>query len=273
MEKDYTIALLIDCDNLSADYYEIILNELSEIGNIRYKRAYADFSDLKNKSWSELCMKRGIVPIHTFTPVKNKNTSDMLIAIDAMDLFYTGDIDAFCLATSDSDFCRLGQRLIEGGMHIIIAGKEQSHISLNNSCDKFLMLDKLKESLQANNKIDKNKEGNSQKTKKSNAKSATASAQKSKADESSTNKEEKVSAPSLSVLKEKIADYIGKTKHYDNGWANYNEVVILLEKEYPQFNHKIYNAKNKQAFFKELIGCSMKTEGTTCKISMSKQDK
>ena len=38
MEKDYTIALLIDCDNLSTDYYEIILNELSELGNIRYKR-------------------------------------------------------------------------------------------------------------------------------------------------------------------------------------------------------------------------------------------
>ncbi len=268
MEKDYTIALLIDCDNLSADYYEIILNELSELGNIRYKRAYGDFSNSKNKSWSELCIERAIVPIHTFAPVKKKNTSDMLIAIEAMDLFYKGDIDAFCLATSDSDFCRLGQRLIEGGMYVVIAGKEQSHISLSNSCDRFLMLDKLKESLDASKQKDKKKGNNSQVSKNSNKK--TTSTKETKSEKSNVNDEEKVSAPTLEELKSKIANYIGKTKHYDNGWANYNEVVILLEKEYPQFNYKIYNANNKQEFFKELIGCNMKTEGTTCRISMAK---
>ena len=270
MEKDYTIALLIDCDNLSTDYYEIILNELSELGNIRYKRAYGDFSNSKNKSWSELCIERAIVPIHTFAPVKKKNTSDMLIAIEAMDLLYKGDVDAFCLATSDSDFCRLGQRLIEGGMYVVIACKEQSHISLSNSCDRFLMLDKLKESLDASKETEKKEEIDSEVAKNSNTTNASTQTTKSKPEKSSVNNEEKVSAPTLEELKSKIANYIGKTKHYDNGWANYNEVVILLEKEYKQFNCKIYNAKNKKEFFKELIGCKMKTEGSTCRISMEK---
>ena len=39
--KDRTIALLIDSDNVSAKYFSIILDELSQYGKVTYRRLYA----------------------------------------------------------------------------------------------------------------------------------------------------------------------------------------------------------------------------------------
>ncbi len=273
MDKDLTIALLIDCDNLSTSYYDIILDELSELGQVRYKRAYADFSNKTNSSWSNLAISKGIMPVHAFTPVKGKNTADMSIAIDAMDLHHDSEVDAFCLATSDSDFCRLAQRLKEGGEYVIIAGKENSHESLSNSCHKFIMLDKLKKILDEQKaktvkpvKLDKTK------------KIATKAAPKSSAKRTVKDEEEvmvapekddqNVLAPQKDELRNKVAEYMEKSKNYNEGWANYSEIINMLEKQYPQFNYKIYGARGKQDFFVSTLGCVIKTVDTTCKISM-----
>ena len=35
----------------------------------------------------------------------------MTMVIDAMDILYSGNVDGFCLVTSDSDFTRLAMRL------------------------------------------------------------------------------------------------------------------------------------------------------------------
>ncbi len=276
MDKDLTIALLIDCDNLSTGYYDIILDELSELGQVRYKRAYADFSDVRNNSWSKLATSKGIMPVHAFTPVKGKNTADMSIAIDAMDLHHRHEVDAFCLATSDSDFCRLAQRLKEGGEYVVIAGKENSHESLSNSCHKFLMLDKLKKSLDDQktkftkpkaDKIEKvekiEKSGKAKKT--ATAKIAVKVAPKLVVAEE---KDENVAAPQKDELRSKVAEYMQKSKNYSDGWAHYSEIINMLEKQYPQFNYKIYGARGKQDFFIATLGCFIKTVDTTCLISM-----
>ena len=264
MDKDLTIALLIDCDNLSTGYYDIILDELSELGQVRYKRAYADFSDVRNNSWSKLATSKGIMPVHAFTPVKGKNTADMSIAIDAMDLHHRHEVDAFCLATSDSDFCRLAQRLKEGGEYIVIAGKENSHESLSNSCHKFLMLDKLKKSL--DDQKAKNSKPKAEKAKKATSpKAPVKSAPKVAVVEE---KDENVSAPQKEELRSKVAEYMQKSKNYSDGWAHYSEIINMLEKQYPQFNYKIYGAHGKQDFFISTLGCFIKTVDTTCLISM-----
>lgn len=128
--------------------------------------------------------------------------------------------------------------------------------SLSNSCNKFIILDKLESVTEKNTSNEKNKVNSKQKTKTNEVEN--------------DNKiiENEVEIPSLEKLKIKIKKYILETNHYNNGWAYYNEVIILLENEYPQFNYKIYGASGKKKFFEENVGCKMKTSKTTCLISM-----
>ena len=53
--KDRTIALLIDSDNISSDYFSIILDELSQYGKVTYRRLYGDFTNPKPMDGSRFC--------------------------------------------------------------------------------------------------------------------------------------------------------------------------------------------------------------------------
>lgn len=44
LDKDKRFALLIDADNVSAKYIDLILDELSKYGNVTYKRIYGDWT-------------------------------------------------------------------------------------------------------------------------------------------------------------------------------------------------------------------------------------
>ena len=255
LNKEYTFALLIDSDNLSTDYYDIIINEIEELGQIRYKRIYGNF--IPTNPWSQYAMQKGITPIQAFVPVKGKNATDMVMAIDCMDLFYSDTVDAFCLATSDSDFSRLAQRLKEGGKYVVIAGKEQSPEALNNSCHKFIMLDRLYE-ISKESKILREAEKETSESKRN--------TKPNKPQEEKSSDEKTVSVPKLSEIKEVVKEIINERAH--DGWAYYAEVIPQIEKRYPQFNYKIYGVSNKQDFFKNKIGCEMKTEDTSVMIKL-----
>ena len=50
-KKEKRFALLIDADNISAKYIKPILDELSQYGNITYKRIYGDWTSTLHASW------------------------------------------------------------------------------------------------------------------------------------------------------------------------------------------------------------------------------
>lgn len=87
------------------------------LGQVRYKRAYGDFTNEHIKKWKTFSFSKGIKPEQVFS-LKNKNSSDIALVIDAMELIFNGDVDIFCIATSDSDFCRLAQVLKEYGKYV-----------------------------------------------------------------------------------------------------------------------------------------------------------
>ena len=45
--------------------------------------------------------------------------------IDAMDILYSGNVEGFCIVSSDSDFTRLASRLRESGMFVIGNGRKE----------------------------------------------------------------------------------------------------------------------------------------------------
>mgnify|MGYP002528725943 FL=1 len=117
-ESKMQIAVLIDSENVSSRYASIIFNEIETYGFATYRRIYGNWT--KNNGWSEnILLENSITPIQQFNYTSGKNSSDMTMVIDAMDILYSGNVDGFCLVTSDSDFTRLASRLRESGMLVL----------------------------------------------------------------------------------------------------------------------------------------------------------
>ena len=61
--------------------------------------------------------------------------------IDAMDILYSGQVDGFCIVSSDSDFTRLAARLRESGMIVVGMGERKTPKSFISACNRFKYLD------------------------------------------------------------------------------------------------------------------------------------
>ena len=146
METDFSsvrIAVLIDADNTSPKYAEAILDELAKFGTPTIKRAYGDFSTIRLSGWTRELNTRAIRAIHQNAFTTGKNSTDSALIIDAMDLLYAGNVEAFAIVSSDSDFTSLALRLRESGKTVYGLGRQRTAISLQNACDRFIMLEVL----------------------------------------------------------------------------------------------------------------------------------
>lgn len=105
--EDLKLAILIDADNISPKYVKVILDEAATFGVAACKRIYGDWSDVRLKSWKDALLNNSIIPIQQYSYTTGKNATDSAMIIDAMDLLYGGNLDGFCIVSSDSDFTRL----------------------------------------------------------------------------------------------------------------------------------------------------------------------
>ncbi|MBD5547276.1 MAG: NYN domain-containing protein [Lachnospiraceae bacterium] len=136
-------ALLIDADNISAKYIGVILEELSTYGITTYKRIYGDWTSTQATKWKGELLENSVIPVQQFSNTVGKNATDSTLIIDAMDILYTGNVDGFCIVSSDSDFTRLASRLRESGMEVIGMGEEKTPRSFRVACTRFVNLENL----------------------------------------------------------------------------------------------------------------------------------
>ena len=141
--EDLRIALLIDGDNISAKYLNSILDELTEVGIVNIKRIYGDWTRPEMHSWGRELLNRSITPMQQFSNVSGKNATDSALIIDAMDILYNKEVDAFAIVSSDSDFTRLANRLQESGKSVIGMGEAKTPDSFRNACTRFVQLENL----------------------------------------------------------------------------------------------------------------------------------
>lgn len=140
---DKRFAVLIDSDNISARYVECILDEMTKYGVITYKRIYGDWTSQQSNKWKRELLENSITPIQQFSNTSGKNSTDSALIIDAMDILYTGNVDGFCIVSSDSDFTRLSSRLRESGMQVIGMGEEKTPRAFRAACNVFTNLEVL----------------------------------------------------------------------------------------------------------------------------------
>lgn len=143
MENDKKIAVLIDADNVSEKYIKNIFDEVSNYGTPTYKRIYGDWTKPQLSSWKSVLLNFSISPIQQYSYTTGKNATDAALIIDAMDILYSGNVNAFCIVSSDSDFTRLAARLREAGMYVIGMGEKKTPKPFIAACEKFIYLEVL----------------------------------------------------------------------------------------------------------------------------------
>ncbi|MHA7879657.1 MAG: NYN domain-containing protein [Saccharospirillum sp.] len=143
MALNQSIALLIDCDNVSHRAIEGVLEELAKYGKVNVRHAHGDWNNPSMKGWIEKVHPNAIRPIQQFALTKGKNATDSSMIIDAMDLLYGGNVNAFALMTSDSDFTPLVMRLLESGITVYGFGERKTPQPFVDACSQFIYTENL----------------------------------------------------------------------------------------------------------------------------------
>lgn len=226
--EDQTIAMLIDADNISHNSLESIFQDISRYGRIIIRRIYGDWTNQRMKAWTEKLAKFSFRPVQKFADAKGKNSTDIALIIDAMDILHDKKVDCFCLVSSDSDFTGLARRIREDKLHVIGVGTDKSVTSLIQSCDIFRTVDNL-------NLIYKNKSTSKKQTQKQPSENQKSSTVKKEIKEL-IDKAYKMTEENNSVLLARLSRQIQKLdSSFDprvHGFKNYLDIFDRLKKNY-----------------------------------------
>ena len=147
--SDQKIALLIDCENSSHRSIEGVLKELANYGVINVRHAHGNWRSENIIGWIEKLNMHGIRPIQQFAYTTGKNATDSAMIVDAMDLLYSKNVDAFALMTSDSDFTPLVLRIRESGMPVYGFGERKTPQAFVAACTPFIYTENLQLSVES----------------------------------------------------------------------------------------------------------------------------
>ncbi len=211
MESDFKLAVLIDGDNIPSAYVKEMLEEIAKYGNPTIKRIYGDWTKPTLSKWKNVLLENAINPIQQYGYTQGKNATDSAMIIDAMDILYSGQVNGFCLVSSDSDFTKLATRLREAGMKVFGIGEKKTPEPFIVACDKFIYLEILKtEAKEVEN-------------------TATANKSQKKDDY------DKITPKVVRLISSTISDLAD-----DDGWAFMGDVGSLLQKRQPNFDSRNY---------------------------------
>jgi uncharacterized protein (TIGR00288 family) len=206
--ENVRIAVLIDADNTSKSDAAALMEEVAKYGVPTVKRAYGDWTSNRLSGWKDQLNRLAIQPVQQFAYTTGKNSTDFALVIDAMDLLYSGNVDAFAIVSSDSDFTRLVTRLRESGKTVYGFGRRKTPEPLQNATDRFVFLEVLR----------------------------AAETSEEPSGEESSGEEPSTPLPDLrTILTQAINDISG-----DDGWANLGGVGSVVGTRYPSFDSRNY---------------------------------
>ena len=151
-QEEHSLAVFIDFENLALGFQgrrdrfniELVLERLVEKGRIVAKKAYADWNRFANYTapLHEAAIELVEIPRRAQS---GKNSADIRLCVDAMDLAYSKDhIDTFVVVSGDSDFSPLVSKLKELGKSVLGLGMTESTSDLlRDNCDEFIYYEDL----------------------------------------------------------------------------------------------------------------------------------
>ncbi len=260
MNDDKRFAVLIDADNVSSKYVKIILDEISDYGVATYKRIYADWTQPNAISWKDVLLENSLTPIQQYSYTVGKNSTDAAMIIDAMDILYSGNIEGFCIASSDSDFTRLASRLRESGMFVVGMGEKKTPKPFIVACNQFKYLDVLasaegSDSSQSQTTVVDNEGSNLiyGNNSRSNGNKKDNRSNYENVDSSKT-------MTDINVIKSTVYKMLSEIDSEEQS-MNMGELGSKLVKRYPDFDVRNYGDKKLSKFLGKFDGLDIKTRG------------
>lgn len=263
--SDRKMAVLIDAENVSGRYVKLILDEVSNYGTATYKRLYGDFQNPSVKAWMKNLQDYAITPVFQYNYTQGKNASDSALIIDAMDILYSGNVDGFCIVTSDSDFTKLVMRLRESGMTVLGMGERKTPNALVSACETFKFLDILyndgiagtaaaEESSAEETGTGENVPGTGTVSGKKSVSESPETAEKGERRKKAAAAAQGVSSiPDIEEMEKEIISIIN-TNAGEDGWVDLSELGDNLPKRVPGFDPRNYNCSKLKQFI-ELFDC------------------
>jgi len=151
--RNYNLALFCDFENVALGVRDakipkfdmrLVLERLLLKGSIVVKKAYCDWDRYKEfkPTMHDAAFELIEIP---HTRQSGKNSADIRMVVDALDLCYTKEhIDTFVIISGDSDFSPLVSKLRENAKTVIGVGvKNSTSDLLMNNCDEFIFYDDL----------------------------------------------------------------------------------------------------------------------------------
>ncbi|MBS1301049.1 NYN domain-containing protein [Loktanella sp. SALINAS62] len=142
-DKRPLLAVLIDADNTSPKHAAAIFEEVASFGEASVRRIYGDFASNQLAGWNRVLLEHGLNPQQSPAYTTGKNSSDIALVIDAMDLLHTDRFQGFVLVSSDSDFTSLAARIREQGVDVYGIGQKKTPDAFRRACKRFIFVENL----------------------------------------------------------------------------------------------------------------------------------
>ncbi len=151
--EDQNLAVFCDFENVALGVRDariekfninLVLERLLVKGSVVVKKAYCDWE--RYKEFKAVMHDAAFELIEIpHTRQSGKNSADIRMVVDALDLCYTKEhIDSFVIVSGDSDFSPLVSKLRENNKTVIGVGvKSSTSDLLMSNCDEFIFYDDL----------------------------------------------------------------------------------------------------------------------------------
>lgn len=136
MPTEPNVAVLVDCENAQPAVIDHAMQLASTLGRVALRRGYGNHASLASK-WQDALIRHGFAPCLQFQYVNGKNTADIALALDALEMLLDRRVDGFVIVTSDSDFVGLCRKLQERGARVDVVGESKTPEALRRACDRF----------------------------------------------------------------------------------------------------------------------------------------
>jgi uncharacterized protein (TIGR00288 family) len=234
------LALFCDFENVAlgvrdAKYakfdIQLVLERLLLRGSLVVKKAYCDWDRYKEFKpvMHEAAFELIEIP---HTRMSGKNSADIRMVVDALDLCYTKEhIDTFVIISGDSDFSPLVSKLRENAKVVIGVGvKNSTSDLLMHNCDEFIFYDDL---------VGDDQRSKSRK-KKPSTKAAPARADKGKKAEAARPEDKMDDA--INLVLETAEDLLSDQGHGQKLWGSM--VKQTIKRRQPGFNERVYGVRS-----------------------------
>lgn len=123
------IALLIDAENLTSNSIELYLRYLSKLGEVKIRRAYANWEKNNPKSWYPL-IESGLIEKRKLLKISNKNAADFTLIREGSELIRSKEIDAIAVYSGDTGYLMAIESWQGLGIKVIAFKRKGVHVEL-----------------------------------------------------------------------------------------------------------------------------------------------